>query len=131
MNMSKASDRSINNLKTPDRSAHTQVHHAIDEAPRAREATLADLPDSTDNPVIEARRFSIECVLDEVGSALARLDDGNYGTCEGPAVTARNPSSPCRIVRVDRARASGPVSARIQAKGRRDDHAHSDNHRRV
>lgn len=83
MNISKTTDRSINNLKTPDRSAHAHVHRALDDALRAREAMLADLPNPNDDLVIEAQRLSIECVLDDVKAALARLENGSYGTCPG------------------------------------------------
>jgi hypothetical protein len=83
MNISKTSDRSMNILKTPDRSTHTHVHRALDDALRAREAMLAAFPEPTDDLVIEAQRLSIQCVLDEVRAALARLESGSYGTCLG------------------------------------------------
>jgi DnaK suppressor protein len=73
----------MNISKTPSRSSRTHIHEVLDEASRTREAMLAELPESTDDIVIEAQRFSIECVLDEVRSALARLESGNYGSCLG------------------------------------------------
>ena len=69
--------------KTSDRSTETHIHRALDEASRLREAMLADLPDSSEDLVIEAQRLGIECILDEVRAALARLESGSYGTCLG------------------------------------------------
>jgi DnaK suppressor protein len=73
----------MNISKTRDRSAHAHVHRALDDALLAREAMLAELPDPSADLAIEAQRLSIECVLDEVRAALARLADGSYGTCLG------------------------------------------------
>ena len=65
--------------KTRERSAH--IRTALVEAARTREVMLADLPDSTEDHVIEVQRFNIECILGEVRAALERLEDGSYGTC--------------------------------------------------
>ena len=73
----------MNISKTSDRSVHTHVRSELDEASRTREALLAQFPDSTDDLAIEAQRLSIESVLDEVRSALTRLEDGSYGMCLG------------------------------------------------
>jgi RNA polymerase-binding transcription factor DksA len=73
----------MNISKTAYRSADIQVHRALNDASRVREAMLAELPDSTDDLVIEAQRFSIECVLNEIKAALARLESGSYGRCLG------------------------------------------------
>lgn len=69
--------------KTSDRSTDTHIHMALDEVSRTREALLVDLPNSSDDLVIEAQRLGIQCVLDEVQSALTRLEQGRYGTCQG------------------------------------------------
>ena len=83
MHISKTPDRSTDIPKTANRSANTDVHRVLEGALRTREALLADLPESTDDLVIEAQRLSIECVLDEVRAALTRLENGSYGTCLG------------------------------------------------
>jgi DnaK suppressor protein len=83
MHTSKTPDSSVDIPKTANRSANTHIHRALEEASHAREALLAELPDSTDDLAIEAQRLSIECVLDEVRAAVRRLENGNYGTCLG------------------------------------------------
>jgi DnaK suppressor protein len=83
MHISKTPDRSIDIPKTANRSANAHIYRALEEASRTREALLAELPESTDDLVIEAQRLSIECVLDEVRAARTRLENGSYGTCLG------------------------------------------------
>jgi RNA polymerase-binding transcription factor DksA len=73
----------MNISKTSDRSVHTHVRRALDEASRTRGGATRQFPDSTDDLAIEAQRLSIESVLDEVRSALTRLEDGSYGMCLG------------------------------------------------
>jgi DnaK suppressor protein len=73
----------MNISKTQSRFSRAHIHEALEESARTREAMLAELPECTDEVVIEAQRLSIECVLDEVKSALARLESGTYGTCLG------------------------------------------------
>jgi DnaK suppressor protein len=79
----------MNISKTPSRPSHSHIHQALEEASRTREMMLTELPESTDDVVIEAQRFSIERVLHEVRSALARLESGSYGTC--PSCKAQIP----------------------------------------
>jgi RNA polymerase-binding transcription factor DksA len=67
--------------KISDRSTSAHIHKTLDEAARARQAQLNRLPDFSDDFVLEAHRSSIERILGEIRSALARLASGTYGTC--------------------------------------------------
>jgi RNA polymerase-binding transcription factor DksA len=69
--------------KTSDRSTYGHIHQTLDEAERARQAQLNQLPDFTGDLVLEAHRSAIERILAEVRSALTRLSSGSYGTCLG------------------------------------------------
>ena len=68
---------------TSDRSTPAHIHKTLHEAARTRQAQLDQLPDFTDDFVLGAHRASIERILAEVRSALARLASGSYGTCLG------------------------------------------------
>ena len=83
MTISKTAERATDIRTTTDRSADAHIQRALEEAARTREAMLAGLPDFPDDLVIEDQRLSIECILDEVRSALTRLQNGSYGTCPG------------------------------------------------
>jgi DnaK suppressor protein len=69
--------------KTSDRSTPAHIHKTLDEAARARQAMLDQLPQFTDDLVLAAHRSSIERILAEVRSALTRLASGSYGACLG------------------------------------------------
>ena len=83
MTISKTSERSTDIHTSVDRTADAHIQRALEDASRTREAMLAGLPDSADDLVVEAQRLSIECILDEVRTALRRLESGAYGTCLG------------------------------------------------
>lgn len=69
--------------KTSDRSTPTHIHQTLEEAARCRQTMLDQLPDFTDDVMVEARRSSIERTLVEVRAARSRLETGSYGTCVG------------------------------------------------
>ncbi|MBF4766731.1 hypothetical protein ISU10_02995 [Nocardioides agariphilus] len=49
--------------KTSDRSTYGHIHQTLDEAERARQAQLNQLPDFTGDLVLEAHRSSSERIL--------------------------------------------------------------------
>jgi DnaK suppressor protein len=69
--------------KTSDRSTPAHIHKTLEEAARARQVQLDQLPDFADDLVLAAHRSSVDRILAEVRSALTRLASGNYGTCLG------------------------------------------------
>ncbi|NJP52055.1 molecular chaperone DnaK [Streptomyces sp. SBST2-5] len=70
----------------PGSSATEEIRRRLEHARSTRLAQLKALDEesaSPDDPLTARQREAIQSALQEIEQALARLDDGTYGICEG------------------------------------------------
>ena len=69
-------------LDTTDR-FRTLLETQRDECVQQREQALAECAQSVPDPVAQRRSADLQETIGEIEAALARLDAGTYGSCEG------------------------------------------------
>lgn len=62
-------------------SEFVMFRRALEEAARTRRKQIADIDPMEGDPVLRSQRETLLEILKEIGAAVARLDDGTYGSC--------------------------------------------------
>src|SRR5215218_2544521 len=80
--MSTSVDTQTSPAGSPDRFRALLDEHRAD-CLRQREEALAECAQSVPDPVAQRRSADLQLTIAEIDTALARIDAGTYGTCDG------------------------------------------------